>query len=105
MYKMAVIGDYDSIYGFATLGLSICPVKTPEEAKEKLRQLATGQYGIIYITEAMAAGLKADIDQYREQTTPAIIQIPGVFGNTGAGIENIKKTVEQAVGSDILFSK
>ena len=47
MYKIAVIGDYDSIYGFATLGLSICPVKTREEAKDKLNQLAQGQYGII----------------------------------------------------------
>ena len=35
---------------------------------------------------------------------PAIIQIPGISGNTGAGIENVKKSVETAVGSDILFS-
>ena len=47
MYKIAVIGDYDSIYGFATLGLSICPVKTREEAVDKLKQLAAGKYGII----------------------------------------------------------
>ena len=43
MYKIAVIGDYGSIYGFATLGLSICPVKTREEAKNKLKQLAEGK--------------------------------------------------------------
>ena len=105
MYKIAVIGDYDSIYGFATLGLSICPVKTREEAKDKLNQLAQGQYGIIYITEAAADGLKEEIEKYKEQVMPAIIQIPGVSGNTGAGVEGVKKTVEQAVGSDILFSQ
>lgn len=104
MYKIAVMGDYDSIYGFATLGLSIVPVTTPEEAKEKLHQLAGGKYGIIYVTEALAAEIQHDIERYQEQTMPAIILIPGVFGNTGAGIENVKKTVEQAVGSDILFS-
>ena len=103
MYKIAVMGDYDSIYGFATLGLSICPVKTREEARDKLRQLAGGEYGIIYITEAMAAELEEEIDGYREKTLPAITQIPGVSGNTGAGVEGVKKTVEQAVGSDILF--
>ncbi|HJB82911.1 V-type ATP synthase subunit F [Mediterraneibacter glycyrrhizinilyticus] len=103
MYKIAVIGDYDSIYGFATLGLSICPVKTRDEAREKLRQLADGQYGIIYITEAAAAELEEEIEEYREKTLPAIIRIPGVSGNTGAGVEGVKKTVEQAVGSDILF--
>lgn len=29
MYKIAVIGDYDSIYGFATLGLGIFPCEGP----------------------------------------------------------------------------
>lgn len=105
MYKIAVIGDYDSIYGFATLGLSICPVRTREEASQKLRQLAQGKYGIIYITEAFAAELSDVIEEYKERTMPAIIQIPGVSGNTGAGVENVKKTVEQAVGSDILFTQ
>ena len=32
MYKIAVIGDYDSIYGFAALGLDTFPVKEAEEA-------------------------------------------------------------------------
>lgn len=105
MYKIAVIGDYDSIYGFATLGLSICPVKSPEEAADKLKQLASGKYGIIYITEAMAAELKDEIARYQEQTLPVIIQIPGVNGNTGAGVAGVKQTVEQAVGADILFSQ
>ena len=103
MYKIAGIGDYDSIYGFATLGLSICPVKTREEARDKLRQLAEGEYGIIYITEKAAAELGSALEEYRERVLPAIIQIPGVSGNTGAGVEGVKKTVEQAVGSDILF--
>lgn len=105
MYKIAVVGDYDSIYGFATLGLSICPVRTREEAKDKLRQLAEGRYGIIYITEAVALELADIIEEYKERTMPAIIQIPGVSGNTGAGVAGVKKTVEQAVGSDILFSQ
>ena len=35
---------------------------------------------------------------------PAIIPIPGVTGNTGMGIKMVKKSVEQAVGSDIIFN-
>ena len=104
MDKIAVIGDYDGIYGFQTLGLSICPVRDAEEGKEKPRQLAL-ECGIIYITEALAAELPEEIGRYKEQVMPAIIQIPGVSGNTGAGVEGVKKTVEQAVGSDILFSQ
>ena len=103
MYKIAVVGDYDSIYGFATLGLGICPVRNREEIRGKLRSLAEEEYGIIYITEAAAAEVGDELEKYREKTLPAIIQIPGVSGNTGAGVEGVKKTVEQAVGSDILF--
>ncbi len=106
MYKIAVIGDYDSIYGFAALGLDTFPVTETdlESAKKKLAHLAGGEYAVIYITENLANLLKNEVEKYREELMPAIIQIPGVFGNTGAGVEGVKKSVEQAVGSDILFS-
>lgn len=103
MYKIAVIGDYDSIYGFAALGLETHPVSSPEEAKETFLKLAEDGAGIIYITEALAAVLKHEINRYKDSIVPAVIQIPGINGNTGAGIEGVKKSVEQAVGSDILF--
>ena len=48
MYKIAVVGDYDSIYGFATLGLEICPAGNREEIRNTLRRLAEEDYGIIY---------------------------------------------------------
>ena len=103
MYKIAVLGDYDSIYGFAALGLDIFTVESPEEAKKTLIQLAEEKTGIIYVTEAWAAVLKHEIDRYKDAVIPTVIQIPGVSGNTGQGIEGVKKSVEQAVGSDILF--
>ena len=103
MYKIAVIGEYDSIYGFAALGMDTFPVSDPDEAKQKLHKLAEGAYAVIYITEALAAVLEHEVEKYREEILPAIIQIPGVSGNTGAGVAGVKKSVEQAVGSDILF--
>ena len=104
MYKIAVVGDYDSIYGFATLGLDTFPVTGRKEAEEKLAELAENGYGIIYITEAMAAQCKSVIEKFQEQILPAVILIPGVSGNTGEGVQGVKNSVEQAVGSDILFS-
>jgi len=104
MYKIAVLGAYDSIYGFAALGLDTFPVNSVSEGEELLHRLASGDYAVIYITEALAAGLEREISRYQEQVLPAIIQIPGVSGNTGAGVARVKKSVEQAVGSDILFS-
>lgn len=104
MYKIAVLGDRDSIYGFAALGLDTYPVSNMEEAGKRLRKLAEGQYAVIYVTESVQAGLEAEIDRYRTEELPAIIPIPGVTGNTGMGMRNVKKSVEQAVGSDIIFN-
>ena len=108
MYKIAVMGDYDSIYGFASLGLETFPVEreaSEEEAAKQLRSIVESEYGIVYITEELAARIPKEIGRYAGRLMPAIIQIPGVSGNTGAGIRNVKKSVEQAVGSDILFSE
>ncbi len=105
MYRIAVLGDYDSIYGFATLGLDTFSVADPVEAAKKLHQLAAGEYAVIYITECLAAEIDHEIEKLREQVLPAVILIPGVSGNTGKGIESVRKSVEQAVGSDILFSE
>lgn len=104
MYKIAVLGDRDSIYGFAALGLDIFPVSDMEEAAKSLKNLANGRYAVIYITEALQEKLGTEIDNYRTERIPAIIPIPGVSGNTGKGMLNVKKSVEQAVGSDIIFN-
>ena len=104
MYKIAVMGDYDSIYGFAAVGLDTYPLSDEKEAEKQLHQLVLAQYAVIYITEEWEAKIPHAIDKYKDQILPAIIQIPGVSGNTGKGVENVKKFVETAVGSDILFS-
>lgn len=103
MYKIAVMGAYDSIYGFASLGLETFPAQTAEEGIQVMRQLTEGDYAVIYITEALAAEISDEIDKHREEYLPAIIQIPGISGNTGEGIRGVSRSVEQAVGSDILF--
>lgn len=104
MYKVAVMGDYDSIYGFAALGLNTFPVEDAKEGAAILKRLASGEYAVIYMTESLAAGLQEEIEEYQSALTPAIILIPGVSGNTGEGIARVKKSVEQAVGSDIIFN-
>lgn len=104
MYKIAVMGDRDSIYGFAAVGLEPFPITDTKAASEKLRSLAeSGEYAVIYITEELAARLDREIEFYSERALPAIIQIPGVYGNTGNGMKAVKQSVERAVGSDIIF--
>jgi V/A-type H+-transporting ATPase subunit F len=104
MYKIAVLGDRDSIYGFAALGLDTYSVTDREEAAKTLKTLSEGQYAVIYITESLQAELETEIDRYVSEYLPAIIPIPGISGNTGRGMRNVKKSVERAVGSDIIFN-
>lgn len=104
MYKIAVLGERDSIYGFAALGLDTYPVTDEEEAAKTLKELAEGQYAVVYITEQYQAKLETQIERYRTKSLPAIIPIPGVSGNTGMGMLSVKRSVERAVGSDIIFN-
>ena len=103
MYKIAVMGDRDSIYGFASVGLDIFPVEGQPEAARCLRRLEESGYAIIYMTEKLFGELEKEVRVLEERVIPAVIPIPGVSGNTGIGIARVKKSVERAVGADIFF--
>lgn len=105
MYKIGVIGDYDSICGFGALGLDIYPVRDADECGTVLKRLAEGDYGILYVTEPYIEQLPELFEKYRQRQTPAVIPIPSNRGATGFGVAQVKQYVEQAVGSDIIFNE
>ena len=102
MYKIAVMGDRDSVPGFKSLGLDVCPVDSPEAGSRELHRLAKENYAIIYMTEQLAEKIPGDIDRYKDALTPAVILIPGKEGSLGIGSYNVKRAVERAIGADIL---
>ena len=99
------MGDRDSIYGFAALGMEPFPITDPTEAARQLHHMAENNYAVIYMTEALGSQLQKELDRYREEELPAIILIPGTSGNTGIGMEQVRTSVIQAVGSDIIFGE
>ena len=101
-YRIAVLGDKDSVLGFKALGLSTYAVDSAEEARTTLHRIAKEDFAVIYVTETLAVDLEQDINRYKDNLTPAIILIPGKEGSLGIGARNIKKAVERAVGADIL---
>lgn len=103
MYKTGIIGDRESVVGFRAVGIDAFPCKTGEEAAKALRNMAENDYGIIYITEELAAEIEEEIDRYKDEMLPAVIALPGRKGPTGDGMRNVSKAVERAVGADILF--
>lgn len=102
MYKIAVLGDKDSVLGFKALGLEAVTVSTVDEAKAALHRMAKEDYAVIYITETFAANMTADIQHYKDELKPAVILIPGREGSLGIGKTNLQKAIERAVGADIL---
>ena len=104
MYKIGVIGDPDSILGFKAVGFDVFAAASAAAAAKALHDAAAREYAVIYITEQAAAEILDDIDKYKEARFPAIIPIPGNSGATGLGMMNVKKSVERAIGADIIFN-
>lgn len=104
MSKIGVIGDRNSILGFKAVGLDVFPVVDSHEAKTILNRIVREEYAIIYITEKFCKDMMDEMEKYKDRQIPAIIPIPGIDGSYGIGMANLKKSVERAVGADILFS-
>ena len=102
MYKIAVMGDSDSVLGFKALGLDTYPAESVEEARHILHELAKDNYAVVYLTEQLGVNMEAELARYKDELTPAIILIPGKEGSLGIGMANVKNAVERAVGADIL---
>lgn len=105
MYKIGVIGDKDSILGFKVLGISVFPTTDMRKASQTIKKLAKENYAIIFITEQLAKDIEETINEYKRSVIPAIILIPNNQGTLGLGIDGVKKSVEKAIGADILFGK
>ena len=102
MYKVAVIGDKDSILAFKALGVEVYTAIDGTDAKKTIKDLAKKEFGVIFITEDLAKEIPSTIDKYREEMTPAIILIPSNKGSMGIVLADINKSVEKAVGANIL---
>lgn len=104
MHRIAVVGEKDSIYGFAALGLEIFGVENSHEAKIIVKRLIKENAAIIYLTETIIDEIQEELNALVAESLVAIIPIPGVSGDEKIGMDNLKKNVIKAVGTDILFS-
>jgi V/A-type H+-transporting ATPase subunit F len=104
MYKIGVIGDKDSVLFFKALGMDVYPALEAEveENRKTVDRLAREDYGIIFITEQIAATIGETIDRYKNAATPGIILIPSNAGSLGLGLTRVRDNVERAVGMNIL---
>lgn len=101
--KIAVVGEKESVMGFKAVGFEVFETAAPKEAETVIHRLAKEEYGIIFVTEQTLEPIVQVMDTYKDRRIPAIIPIPGRQGTMGMGMTSVKKSVERAVGADILF--
>jgi len=103
--NIAVVGEKDSVLGFRAVGFDVFETSDAQSTAVIIRRLAEQDYGVIFITEQALKPVRAVVDKFKEYRTPAIIPIPGRGGSLGIGMESVRKSVERAVGADILFKE
>ena len=101
-HKIAVVGDKDSVLPFKVIGFDVFASDSATTARQTIDSLAEKNYGVIYLTEAIAKDIPDTIRRYDAEVKPAIILIPNHKGSLNIGKNRIQKNVEKAVGQNIL---
>ncbi len=102
MFKIAVVGDKDSVLAFKALGVDVFTVYDGDEARKTVDTIARDRYGIIFITEQIASMIPETIGRYDKEIVPTVILIPSNQGTLNIGMDRINENVEKAIGSNIL---
>lgn len=100
--KIGIIGDKDSVLGFMAAGFHVFATENAEEAKAMLENAIANGFAVMYITEDLLTQIPEVYNKFKTEPALAIIPLPSKKGATGFGMANIKKSVERAVGADIL---
>lgn len=113
-YRTAIVGQKETVQGFALLGVDIRAAYSHDEAMHILHRLkkstvrdAQGkehhEYAIVFVTEDLLSGMSADDERRLSRgALPAIIALPSHHGSSGYSMQRLQRIVERAVGSNIL---
>lgn len=103
--KVGVIGDKDSVAALKVVGAEIFNADNAEQARELVKKLSHDKFAVVFITEQLAVQIADTLNKAKSQPFPAIVPIPTSFNSNGFGMDGIKKDVEKALGTDILFNE
>lgn len=102
-YKTAVVGDIATCLPFRAMGVTAIVAEETEDLSGAVRELVkSGEYGAIFVTEAVSDSISDVIDETRYATLPSIILIPTVQGSMGKGRGAVRETMKRAAGRDIM---
>ena len=94
-----VIGETDTVLGFAYAGVPGVEVADEEEARRAFREAVdSGRVEMIIITESVARLIREEVDQVRFRgTRPVVVEIPGPAG-PAPDRRGLLELIREAVG-------
>jgi len=97
--KVLVIGNQESVLGFSLVGVNGKAVTTAAETNQALDEaLASGDAGIVLVTEDVARLSEMRMDQLKlRSTVPLVVEIPGPEG-VSADRPSLSEVVLRAIG-------
>lgn len=97
--NLVCIADEDTVRGFRLAGIEGEAVRTGAEAAAALdRAAAEAGDALVILTEAVADGIRADVDRLRiERSRLVLVEIPGPDGPL-PGRKRLRRLVQEAVG-------
>ncbi|WP_156300508.1 V-type ATP synthase subunit F [Streptobacillus canis] len=108
MYKIAAIGDRDTVISFKVLGVDVFSIDNFENVEMSIQKikstidyLASNNYGIIFITEEYAQRAEEVLERYKIEILPMITLIPNNAGTLNLGMSKIDENIEKAIGTNI----
>jgi V/A-type H+-transporting ATPase subunit F len=105
MYKIALVGNRDTIIGFKLLGVSLFPITSKDEAVEVLNKLVKEEYATIFVTEDIAGQIVEEIESLQKISFASITTMPAKLEKKHLGLKILRRNIEKAIGTDILFRK
>lgn len=103
MSKAIALGEKHLILGFKGVGFEIVPVEESSRLMSALIALSRDpEIGIVLITESMAGENPQAIQEFRQRSSAILTLIPTHEGSRHTSFHEIRKSVEKAIGVDIL---
>jgi V/A-type H+-transporting ATPase subunit F len=103
MSKAIALGEKHLIVGFKGAGFEIVPIEESSKLMPALIALTRDpEIGIVFVTESMAEESPQAIMEFRQRSSAMLTVIPTHEGSRHTSFHEIRKSVEKAIGVDIL---
>jgi V/A-type H+-transporting ATPase subunit F len=99
--KIAIVGDSTSVAGFRPLGFAVFPFEHLACARALWPELASGEYGIVFVTEPVYEALDDLVAETADRPVPAVTVIPGAGSAGGGGEAKLERAIERALGTSM----